>query len=154
MSELKVGDKAPLFEGIDQNGETLQLRALQGKKVVLYFYPKDNTPGCTAEACNLRDHHDLLKEKGFVVLGVSADTQKKHSNFIEKYDLPFQLIADTEREIIESYGAWGLKKFMGREFEGIIRKTFVIDKQGKIDQIIEKVKTKAHAEQILEAYES
>lgn len=154
MNELTVGDSAPLFKGKDQNGEWVDLADFKGKKVVLYFYPKDNTPGCTAEACNLRDHHTQLQEKGFEVVGVSADSEKKHANFVNKYELPFRLIADTEKEVIQAYGVWGLKKFMGREYEGIIRKTFVIDENGKIERIFDKVKTKTHAEQILESYES
>lgn len=153
MSALKVGDHAPYFEGVDQNGNTISLKDFKGKKVILYFYPKDSTPGCTAEACNLRDFNSELQKKGFEIVGVSADTQKKHANFAEKYELPFSLIADSEKKVIEAYGAWGLKKFMGREYEGIIRKTFVIDEVGKIERVFEKVKTKAHAEQILETYE-
>lgn len=148
-----MGDHAPYFEGVDQNGNTISLKDFKGKKVILYFYPKDSTPGCTAEACNLRDFNSELQKKGFEIVGVSADTQKKHANFAEKYELPFSLIADSEKKVIEAYGAWGLKKFMGREYEGIIRKTFVIDEVGKIERVFEKVKTKAHAEQILETYE-
>lgn len=154
MNELKEGVKAPSFKGENQKGETIQLRDYAGKKVILYFYPKDDTPGCTAEACSLRDYHRELKEKGFEVIGVSADTAAKHDKFALKYDLPFNLIADTEKEVIQAYGAWGLKKFMGREYEGIIRKTFVIDEKGTIERVFEKVKTKAHAEQILESYAS
>lgn len=154
MSELKEGAKAPSFKGVNQKGETIQLSDYAGKKVILYFYPKDDTPGCTAEACSLRDYYSELKEKGFEVIGVSADNGAKHEKFASKYDLPFQLIADTEKEIIQAFGAWGLKKFMGREYEGIIRKTFVIDEEGSIERVFEKVKTKVHAEQILESYAS
>jgi peroxiredoxin Q/BCP len=149
MEKLKIGDQAPEINSKDQNGNQFKLSDLKGSKVVLYFYPKDNTPGCTKEACNLRDHYQELKEAGYEVVGVSADSQKKHQNFIEKYDLPFTLLADEEKEVIQNYDAWGLKKFMGKEYEGIIRKTFVIDETGKIEKIIDKVKTKDHAAQIL-----
>jgi len=149
MGKLQEGDLAPEINAKDQNGEDFKLSDLKGKKVVLYFYPKDNTPGCTKQACNLRDHYQKLKDAGYEVVGVSADTQKKHQNFIAKYDLPFTLLADENKEVIEAYDAWGKKKFMGKEFMGIIRKTFVIDEAGKIEQIIEKVKTKEHTSQIL-----
>ena len=149
MKKLKIGDQAPEINSKDQNGNDFKLSDLKGSKVVLYFYPKDNTPGCTKEACNLRDHYQELKDAGYEVVGVSADSQKKHQNFIAKYDLPFTLLADEEKEVIQNYDAWGLKKFMGKEYEGIIRKTFVIDEAGKIENIIEKVKTKDHAAQIL-----
>ncbi len=154
MGNLTEGSKAPDFTGVNQKGASIELSNFLGKKVILYFYPKDDTPGCTAEACSLRDYYSDLKEKGFEVVGVSADTATKHEKFAAKYDLPFHLIADTEKEVIQSYGAWGLKKFMGREYEGIIRKTFVIDEKGVIERVFEKVKTKAHAEQILESYAS
>ncbi len=147
---LKVGDKAPKFEAIIQDRTKLNLFDYKGKKIVLYFYPKDNTPGCTAESCNLRDNYQLLLEQGYVVIGVSADSEKSHLKFIEKYNLPFPLIADTEKEIINAYGVWGPKKFMGREYEGILRSTFVISEEGIIEEVITKVKTKAHAKQILE----
>lgn len=150
MTHLKVGDKAPQFTAEDQDGNTVKLSDHKGKKVVLYFYPKDDTPGCTKEACNFRDNHQELQKQGFEIIGVSADSSKKHRKFIDKYDLPFSLIADTEKEVINAYGVWGLKKFMGREYEGIHRETFVIDENGKIEQIIEKVKTKEATEQILE----
>src|SRR5690606_29214571 len=127
MTHLKEGDKAPDFTAKDQNGKDITLSDYQGKKVILYFYPKDNTPGCTMEACNFRDHYQDLQEKGFEVIGVSADTEKKHQNFINKFELPFTLIADTDRKVIDAYGVWGLKKFMGREFDGIHRETFVIN---------------------------
>lgn len=149
MTEIKVGDNAPDFNGVDENGNEIKLSDFSGKTLILFFYPKDNTPGCTAEACNLRDNYKMLLDKGFAVVGVSADTEKKHQNFIAKYELPFPLIADTEKKIINDYGCWGLKKFMGREYEGIYRKTFVIDGDGKIILLFEKVKTKTHTEQIL-----
>lgn len=149
MSELKIGDQAPQIEAKDQDGKTFKLSDHQGKKVVLYFYPKDNTPGCTKQACNLRDHYSELKDAGYEVVGVSADSEKKHQKFISKYDLPFTLLADEEKDVIKAYNAWGQKKFMGKEYMGIIRKTFVIDEEGKIENIIEKVKTKDHTSQIL-----
>lgn len=149
MTHLKVGDKAPNFTGIDQNGESIELSQLVGKKIVLYFYPKDSTPGCTAQACDLRDNYQMLLSKGYTVLGVSADTQKSHQKFIEKHNLPFPLIADTEKEIIKAFGVWGPKKFMGKTFDGIHRTTFIIDEQGVIEEIIDKVKTKEHTSQIV-----
>lgn len=147
--KLKVGDKAPAINAKDQNGDEITLEQFKGKKVVLYFYPKDNTPGCTAQACNLKDNYAELQKQGYVVIGVSADTEKKHQNFIKKFDLPFPLIADTDMKVINDYGVWGLKKFMGREFMGIIRTTFVISEKGIIEDIIEKVVTKDHTAQIL-----
>ena len=150
MTHLKVGDKAPDINAKDQNGETISLDQYKGKKVILYFYPKDDTPGCTTEACNFRDNYQSLLNDGYAVVGVSADTEKKHQKFIAKYDLPFPLIADTEKEVINTYGVWGEKKFMGRTFDGIHRVTFVINEEGVIEQIIEKVKNKAATEQILE----
>lgn len=152
MTHLKVGDKAPDFTSTDQNGNPVKLTDFTGKKVILYFYPKDLTPGCTTQACNFRDNASLLKDKGFVVLGVSADDVKKHQKFIEKHDLNFTLLADTERDVINKYGVWGNKKFMGREYDGIHRETFVIDEKGVIENIIEKVKTKEATEQILALY--
>ncbi len=152
MTTLETGDKAPHFEGSDQNGNTISLSDYSGKKVILYFYPKDMTPGCTKEACNLRDHNDVLKEKGFEIIGVSADDEKKHAKFAEKYDLNFPLLADTEKEVIKAYGVWGPKTFMGKTNDGIHRTTFVIDEKGKIENVFKKVKTKEHAEQILEKY--
>ena len=151
MAHLKEGDVAPHFIGKDQNGNVISLDKMKGKKVILYFYPKDNTPGCTAEACNLRDHHSGLTGKGFEVIGVSADNEKSHKNFKDKYDLPFNLIADTEKTILKAYGAWGKKSMYGKEYEGILRKTFVIDEKGIIVKIFDKVDTKNHTEQILEA---
>jgi peroxiredoxin Q/BCP len=149
MAELKVGDKAPAIEAKDQEGNTFKLDSLNGKKVVLYFYPKDDTPGCTKEACNLRDNYEELKKRGYEVVGVSADNEAKHQKFIAKYDLPFRLLADENKQVIQAYNAWGLKKFMGKEYEGIIRKTYVIDEKGVIEDIIEKVKTKDHTAQII-----
>ena len=153
MTHLNEGDKAPEFKGTDENGNEISLESIKGKKTILYFYPKDNTPGCTAESCNLRDHNSELQKKGFQIIGVSADSPKKHQNFINKYDLPFPLIADTEKEVIKAFGVWGPKKFMGREYEGIHRTTFVIDENGVISNIFKKVKTKTHAEQIIETIE-
>lgn len=149
---IEIGQKSPKFNGIDQNENLIQLDDFKGKKVVLYFYPKDSTPGCTAESCNLRDNIDSLNQKGFEVIGVSADSVKRHQNFATKNALPFSLIADTDKKIINAFGVWGPKKFMGKEYEGIHRKTFVIDENGVVERIFEKVKTKAHAEQILETY--
>lgn len=149
MTILKAGDKAPLFSGADQNDKTIQLEDYRGKKVVLFFYPKASTPGCTAEACNLRDNYSKLIKENYEIIGVSADSVKKQANFSEKNELPFPLIADEDREIILAYGVWGPKKFMGREFDGIHRTTFVIDENGTIQNIITKVNTKNHADQIL-----
>jgi len=151
MSDLKVGDKAPVFEGKNQNGESVGLKDFSGKKLILYFYPKDNTPGCTAESCNLNDNYGMWLEKGFEVVGVSPDGEKSHQKFIEKYGFKFNLIADTEKEILQAYGAWGLKKMYGREYMGVLRKTFVIDENGVIAEIFEKVKTKDHTNQIITA---
>ncbi|UTW67810.1 thioredoxin-dependent thiol peroxidase [bacterium SCSIO 12643] len=150
MTHLKEGDQAPDFTGIDQNEQQVKLSDFKGKKVILYFYPKDMTPGCTAQACNLGENYGALTEKGFVVIGVSADSVKRHQKFTEKYELPFILLADESKEIINSYGVWGMKKLYGREYEGIYRETFIIDENGVIEKIILKVKTKAHTEQILE----
>jgi peroxiredoxin Q/BCP len=153
MKHLKVGDKAPEFTSVDQNGATVKLEDFKGKRVVIYFYPKDNTPGCTAQACNIRDNYKALQDEGIAILGVSADTEKKHQNFIEKYELPFPLLADTEKELIQSYGVWGEKKFMGKVYDGIHRTTFALDEQHNIVGIIEKPKTKDHAREILEIYQ-
>ena len=152
--ELKVGDKAPDWVGKDEEGKKISLAQFKGKKLVLYFYPKDNTPTCTVQACNLRDERQVLKDNGYEVVGVSADGERKHQNFINKFELNFPLVADTEKELIKAYGVWGWKKFMGREYEGIIRTTFVIDEQGMIEKIINKVKAKQHSEQILESEEA
>lgn len=149
MTHLKPGDNAPQFTGLDQNGKAITLADYKGKKVVLYFYPKDNTPGCTAQACDLRDNYSKLLENGYIVVGVSGDSQSSHQKFIEKFSLPFPLIADTEKIIIKDYGVWGPKKFMGKTFDGIHRTTFIIGEDGKIEEVIEKVNTKEHTKQIL-----
>ncbi|HRV55714.1 MAG TPA: thioredoxin-dependent thiol peroxidase [Mangrovimonas sp.] len=149
MTTLKVGDKAPEFSVLDETGKTRTLKDYLGKKLILFFYPKASTPTCTVEACNLSDNYSLLKEKGFEVLGVSADTQKRQQNFKAKYKFPYPLLADTEKKVINAYGVWGPKKFMGREFDGIYRTTFVIDEKGTIEKIVEKVKSKEHTSQIL-----
>lgn len=149
MTKLKEGDQAPGFKGVDQEGNPISLDDFKSHKLVLYFYPKDSTPGCTSQACNLRDNYDYLLENGYKVVGVSADSEKSHKKFIDKHELPFPLIADTEKEIIKAYDVWAPKKFMGKEFMGIIRTTFVIDEDGKIEEIIDKVKTKDHTNQII-----
>jgi len=148
MTKLKEGDLAPDFKAVDQDGNEISLSQFKGKKVVLYFYPKDNTPGCTAEACNIRDNYDDFLQKGFVVLGVSGDSEKSHQNFKTKHNLPFPLISDPDRKVISAFSAWGEKSMYGKIFHGIIRKTFIIDEEGKIEKIIEKVKTKDHSKQI------
>lgn len=149
MTTLKAGDKAPNFEALDQNGNTIKLSDFKGKKLVLFFYPKASTPGCTMEACNLRDNYQMFLAKGYDVLGVSADSAKRQQNFIEKNNLPFPLLADENKKVIAAYGVWGPKKFMGREFDGIHRVTFIINQNGIIDEVITKVKTKEHTSQIL-----
>lgn len=149
MTHLKVGDLAPAFESKDQNGNTVKLSDFEGKKVILYFYPKDNTPGCTKEACDFRDNYESLLSKGFVVLGLSPDSEKSHLKFIEKHNLPFPLLVDEEKELLNKYGVWGPKKFMGREYEGVHRTTFVIDEKGVILEIVKKVDTKNATAQIL-----
>jgi len=153
MTHLKPGDKAPKFKGIDQNEQAISLKDFQGKKIILYFYPKDNTPGCTSEACDLRDNYELWLKKGYQVIGVSPDAVKSHQRFIEKYNLPFPLISDTDKEILKAYGVWGLKKNYGREYEGVFRTTFIIDEAGNIEQVFNKVKTKEHTSQILSILE-
>ena len=150
MIHLKEGMRAPGFEGIDQNGKNVKLSDFTGKKVVLYFYPKDNTPGCTAEACNLRDNYDSFLKNGFAVIGVSPDNEKSHKGFISKYSLPFPLIADTSKKILNDYGVWGEKKMYGKTFLGVIRTTFIIDEKGIIQKIIAKVDTGGHTKQILD----
>ena len=152
MAQLKEGMKAPWFEGIDQNGRELKLGDFSGKKVVLYFYPKDNTPGCTAEACSLRDNYDLLLKNGFAIVGVSMDNEKSHKGFADKYSLPFPLIADTSKKILNDYGVWQEKKMYGKSYMGIVRTTFIINEQGLIENVISKVETKDHAGQILDMY--
>ena len=148
MNILKEGDQAPAFTGTNQDGKSISLNDFKGKKVILYFYPKDNTPGCTAESCNLNDSYSELCEKGFDVIGVSPDSAASHLKFITKYNLHFNLIADTEKEILEMYNAWGLKKLYGREYMGVLRSTFIINEKGIIEKIINKVKTKDHTNQI------
>ena len=149
MTNLKPGDTAPNFSATDQNGDTRSLSEYAGKTLVLYFYPKDDTPGCTAEACDLRDNYHRFQAQGYEILGVSPDTPAKHVKFIEKYDLPFDLLADEDHAVAEAYGVWGEKKFMGRTYDGIHRTTFVIDGDGKLQDVITKVKTKEHAAQLL-----
>lgn len=150
MSKLEKGDIAPDFKGDDQDGKSIQLSDFKGSKIILYFYPKDNTPGCTAEACDLRDNYKMWLTKGYKILGISPDNQQSHQKFIAKYNLPFPLIADEDKTIIKAYGAWGLKKLYGREYEGLLRTTFVIDEKGIIEEVFAKVKTKDHTNQILE----
>ena len=149
MTTLKPGDKAPEFEALNQKGKTVRSSDFKGKKVLLFFYPKASTPGCTAEACNLRDNYETFLSKGYEVIGVSADTEKKQLNFSEKYDLPYNLLADSDKKVIEAFGVWGPKKFMGREYDGIHRTSFVIDENGIIEDVITKVKTKDHAAQVI-----
>jgi peroxiredoxin Q/BCP len=149
MTTLKKGHKAPNFSGTDQDGKTHQLDDYAGKKLVVFFYPKASTPGCTAEACDLRDNFERFKANNYELLGVSADSQKAQTKFKEKYEFPFPLLADEDKAVINAFGVWGPKKFMGREYDGIHRTTFVIDENGIIDEVIEKVKTKEHAAQIL-----
>lgn len=151
MTTLKPGDAAPLFSATDQHGNAISLQSLKGKKVILYFYPKDDTPGCTAEACNLRDNHLELINQGYVVLGVSPDPLKAHVKFTEKYELPFSLLVDTDKKIIQAYGVWGPKKFMGKSYEGVFRTTFVIDEKGLIEKVFTQVDTKEHTSQILQS---
>ena len=150
---LEIGNKAPDFSGVIQDGSTVSLSDFKGKKLILFFYPKDNTPGCSAAACNLTDNHDLLRKKGFELLGVSPDTEKKHQNFIEKKNLSMDLVADVEKVLLEKYAVWGEKKLYGKTYMGVLRTTFIIDEKGIIEKIFSKVKTKTHTEQILESYE-
>lgn len=150
MSELKEGQAAPDFTAADQDGNTVSLNQFKGKKVVLYFYPKDDTPGCTAEACDFRDNYQGLIAKGIVVLGVSVDDEKSHQKFATKHSLPFTLIADTDKKIVEAYGVWGEKNMYGKKYMGTNRKTFLIDEEGKISHIISKVDTKNSTAQVLE----
>lgn len=149
MTNLKAGDKAPNFSAFNQDGKTLSLSDFKGKKLVLFFYPKASTPGCTAEACNLSDNYQRFIDNGYAVLGVSADSQKRQANFKDKYNFPYDLLADEDLSVIKAYGVWGPKKFMGKEYDGIHRTTFVIDEKGLIESVIDKVKTKEHASQIL-----
>ena len=151
---LKIGQKAPAWSGVNQNGENISSEQFLGKKVILFFYPKASTPGCTVEACNFRDNYADLAAKGFEVVGVSADSVKRQSNFAAKQELNYNLIADEEKSIIMAFEAWGWKKFMGKEYEGIYRHTYVIDEAGLIEQVLEKVKTKEATEQVLELFEN
>lgn len=146
---LKEGDKAPNFESVDQDGNPIKLSDYAGKKVVLYFYPKDNTPGCTAESCNLRDNYEALQKQGYAVLGVSGDSPKSHKKFIEKYELPFPLIADEDKSVHQAFGTWGEKQMYGKTYMGTLRTTFIINEEGVIEEVIAKVKTKDHTAQIL-----
>lgn len=150
MKTLKEGDQAPNFSVADQDGNIHTLEQYKGKKLILFFYPKASTPGCTNEACNLRDNYEVLQEKGYEILGVSADSQRRQKNFKEKHKFPFPLLADEEKELIQGFRIWGPKKFMGRTYDGIHRTTFLIDEEGRIERVISKVKTKDHAAQILE----
>ena len=150
MTTLKIGDKAPNFEAKDNKGNLIKLEDYKGKKLVVFFYPKASTPGCTAEACDLRDNYKRFQSLGYEILGVSADTAKRQQNFIDKFNLPFSLLADVDKEVINAFGVWGPKKFMGREYDGIHRTTFVIDEKGIIEDVILKVKTKAHSAQLIE----
>ncbi|WP_266366724.1 thioredoxin-dependent thiol peroxidase [Tellurirhabdus rosea] len=147
--KLQIGEPAPDFESRDQSGNPIRLSDYRGKKVVLYFYPKDDTPGCTAQACSLRDNHEKLRQAGYEVLGVSVDDEKSHRKFISKYELPFPLLADTDKKIVEAYDVWKEKSMYGRQYMGTVRTTFLIDESGIITDIIEKIDTKNHAEQIL-----
>ncbi len=149
MKTLQAGEKAPNFKVNDQDGNSISSIDFIGKKWIVFFYPKANTPGCTAEACNIRDNYKELQKQGFELLGASADSEKKQKKFKEKYKFPFPLLADENKEVINGFGVWGPKKFMGREYDGIHRKTFIIDENGIIDRVIENVKTKEHAAQIL-----
>jgi peroxiredoxin Q/BCP len=154
MTQPTAGMPAPQFEGTDQNGNVIKLNSFRGKKIVLYFYPKDNTPGCTAEACSLRDNYNELLKKGFVVIGISPDSIKSHEKFSEKYELPFPLISDPEKKIMMAYGAYGEKMMYGKKVTGVLRTTFIIDGDGKIEKVIKKVDTKEHAPQIFKLYEN
>lgn len=150
MAKLKVGDNAPAITAKNQNGETVSLSDFKGKKIILYFYPKDNTPGCTAEACNFRDNYQSLQKDGFEIIGVSANTVRSHRNFANKFDLPFQLLVDTDQKIVNDYGVWGEKMLFGRKYMGILRTTFVINEQGVITHIIENVDNENATQQIRE----
>lgn len=149
MNTLKEGDKVHDFQSVDQDGNLVKFSDYSGKKLVVFFYPRANTPGCTAEACNLRDNYSELQSKGYELLGVSADSPKKQANFRNKYEFPFPLLADEDHTVINTFGVWGPKKFMGREYDGIHRMTFIIDENGVVEKVISKVKTKDHAAQIL-----
>ncbi len=152
MTSLRPGDHAPHFESTDQHGNRVSLSDFRGSRVILYFYPKDDTPGCTAEACNLRDNYQILMEKGFKIIGVSPDDEQSHKKFSGKYALPFPLLPDKTKKILKDYDAWGVKKMYGREYEGVLRMTFILDEEGKIVHVFEKVDTKNHTAQILKVF--
>lgn len=149
MNTLKVGDTVPNFSTTDQDGNTIVLSDFKGQKLIVFFYPKASTPGCTAEACNLRDNYQALQDQGYTLLGVSADSEKRQKNFATKYELPFALLADENHDVINAFGVWGPKKFMGKEYDGIHRMTFKVDEKGIVTEVISKVKTKDHAAQLL-----
>ena len=151
MSKFAAGDKAPMFEGVNQVGKKISLNDFKGKKLILYFYPKDDTPGCTAESCNLNENYEMWLKKGYEVVGVSPDSEKSHLKFIGKFGLKFNLIADIEHEILEAYGAWGEKSMYGKSYMGVLRTTYIIDENGIIKGVFEKVDTKNHTSQIIEA---
>jgi len=151
MNTLNVGDTVPSFSAPNQDGKIINLSDYTGKNLIVFFYPRANTPGCTAEACNLRDNYKALQDEGYELLGVSEDSQKKQANFKNKYEFPFPLLADEDHAVIDAFGVWGPKKFMGKEFDGIHRKTFVVNGDGKVAKVIDKVKTKDHAAQLLDA---
>jgi peroxiredoxin Q/BCP len=151
MSKFVAGDKAPVFEGVNQKGKKISLNDFKGKKLILYFYPKDDTPGCTAESCNLNENYEMWLKKGYEVVGVSPDNEKSHLKFIDKYGLKFNLIADTKNEILEAYGAWGEKSLYGKKYMGVLRTTYIIDENGVIKEVFEKVDTRNHTSQIIEA---
>jgi len=151
MAYLNVGDKAPGFDVVDQNGKNVNLDKIKGHKVIIYFYPKADTPGCTAESCNLRDNYNDLLNRGYKIIGVSPDNEEKQKKFAEKYKLPFTLLADVEMKMIKAWGAWGMKKMYGKEYQGLLRTTYVIDEKGFVEKVFTKVKTKDHAAQIMEA---
>ncbi len=148
MKILKTGDLAPDFKGVNQDEKSISLKDFKGNKVIIYFYPKDDTPGCTAEACNLRDNYNDWINKGFIVIGISPDSIASHKKFAEKYNLPFSLISDPDKEILQAYNSWGEKKMYGKVYQGVLRKTFILDENHKIEKIIEKVDTKDHTNQI------
>ena len=150
MIQLKIGDKAPEINSVDQNNQSITLKQFKGSKIVLYFYPKDMTPGCTTQSCNLRDNYQVLLEKGYIVLGCSTDSSVRHVKFIQKHDLPFSLISDEDKKVVKDYGVWGLKRFMGKEYMGIARISYLINEEGKIQHIFDKVKTKSHACDVLD----
>ena len=154
MNKLSIGSALPAFTGIDQNGEELNASSFNGKRLVIYFYPKDNTPGCTAQACSLRDDYSLLTENNITILGVSADSVSSHKKFIDKFNLPFPLISDTDKVLLNLFGVWGEKKFMGKVYDGIHRTTFLFDESGVLISVIEKPNTKNHSSEILAIYNS